>query len=149
MPRAEIATHQATYTLDQLHQELAGKIIDNKSEARRLAQSMRHVEAVLKLLDPTYNLRRIAVRRRKPNPWFKRGTVFRGAIDVLRNAASPMSAGEITAAMLERKGIKEPDPNAVRDLTGAVQASLSNHNGKSVIGSGHHPRRWKLKKDGN
>lgn len=47
MPRAEIAATQATFTLEKLHQELAGKIIDNRSEARRLAQSMRHVEAVL------------------------------------------------------------------------------------------------------
>ena len=49
--RAKIATTQATHTLLQLHAELGGKIIDNKKEATRLAGSMRHVEAVLKLLE--------------------------------------------------------------------------------------------------
>jgi hypothetical protein len=32
MPRAQIATHQAKYTLEQLHAELAGKILDNKTK---------------------------------------------------------------------------------------------------------------------
>jgi hypothetical protein len=40
-----------------------------------------------KLFDPDYNVRRISLRRRyKGNPWFKRGTLFRHAIDVLRKA---------------------------------------------------------------
>jgi hypothetical protein len=58
-------------TLERLHSELGGQILENKTEALRLAESMRHVEAVIKMLDPTYNLRRIAVKRRQPNPWFK------------------------------------------------------------------------------
>lgn len=144
MPRAEIATTQATYTLEQLHQELAGKIIDNRSEARRLAQSMRHVEAVLKLLDADYSLRRIAVRRRKPNPWFKRGTVFRSAVDVLRTAEKPLSTQEIAEAMLAKKGVTGVDRRALRDLTGAVKSSLRNHKGGTVNGDGGRPERWAL-----
>jgi hypothetical protein len=58
-------------TLERLHAELGGQILENKTEALRLADSMRHVEAVIKMLDPTYNLRRIAVKRRQPNRWFK------------------------------------------------------------------------------
>ena len=86
MPRAQIATHQAKHTLEQLHAELGGKILDNKAEADRLRQSMVHVEAVIKLLDPTHNLRTIAVRRRITNAWFKRGTIYRTALDTLRDA---------------------------------------------------------------
>lgn len=41
---AKIATKQATYTLEQLHAELAGKILENKKEAHRLAEAMRYVE---------------------------------------------------------------------------------------------------------
>jgi hypothetical protein len=74
---AKIATKRATHTLEQLHAELAGKLIEHGREGRRLRQAMKHVEAVLKLLQPGYNLAPIAVRRRKSNPWFKRGTVLR------------------------------------------------------------------------
>jgi hypothetical protein len=35
---------------------------------------MRHVEAVIKLFNPAYNVRRISARcRNKVNTWFKRG----------------------------------------------------------------------------
>jgi hypothetical protein len=52
--------------------ELGGKILENKQEHADLAEQMRHVEAVIKMLDPGYSLRAISVKRRQPNPWFKR-----------------------------------------------------------------------------
>src|SRR6266511_587441 len=104
MPRAQIATTQAKFTLEQLHAELGGKILDNKAQAKRLAEAMKHVEAVLKMLDRGYDVRPIAVRRRKPNPWFKRGTVFRCALDALRAAGKPLTTREIALAMLTAKG---------------------------------------------
>jgi hypothetical protein len=67
MPNAKIATKHAKFALEQLHAELAGKIGENKREAKRLAQDMVHVEAVLKILVPGYDVRPIAIRRRKPN----------------------------------------------------------------------------------
>jgi len=145
MPHAKIATIQAKYTLEQLHAELGGKILDNKAEAAKLAASMKHVEAVLRLLDPGYNVRGIAVRRRKPNPWFKRGTVFREALAVLRAAECPLTAREVTWRMLKAKGITDPDKKAARDLVGAVNASLQNHNGKSIMRAGEGmPARWRI-----
>jgi hypothetical protein len=42
MPRAEIATKQAKFTLEQLHAELRGKILDNKAQAKRLVEAMNH-----------------------------------------------------------------------------------------------------------
>jgi len=145
MPRAEILSTQAMHTLRQLHSELAGKLIDNKSESRRITSAMKQVEAVMKLLQPDFNLRPIAIRRRKPNPYFKRGTVFRHALDALRVAAKPMTAREVAVAMLAAKGAQEPSADGVRVLTNAVQASLQNHEGKSVrrIGKGS-PGRWQI-----
>jgi hypothetical protein len=146
MPRAEIATTQAKYTLEQLHAELGGKILDNKKEAARLAQAMKHVEAVLRMLDPTYNVRPIAVRRRKPNPWFKRGTVFRCALDALRAAGKPLTVRELALAMLAAKGVTDAPPKAVRDLFGAVQSSLRNHKDGIVIENVEtHPAQWSIR----
>ena len=50
MPRAEIASKQAVYTLGLLHAELAGKLLANKREAIRLRTAMMQVEAVVKML---------------------------------------------------------------------------------------------------
>jgi hypothetical protein len=95
MPRAEIASKQALFALAKLHSELAGKLIGSKAESRRLTVAMMQVEAVMKMLEPGFNLQSIAVRRRKPNPWFRRGTVYREALEVLRDAPGPMTAREI------------------------------------------------------
>jgi hypothetical protein len=46
---------------------------------------MLHIEACIKMLDPTYNLARITVKRRKANGLFKRGTLYKHALDVLRS----------------------------------------------------------------
>lgn len=135
----------AIQTLERLHAELGGQILENKKEAEQLADKMRHVEAVLKMLDPTYNLRRIAVKRRQPNPWFKRGTVYRRAVDALRTATEPLTAREIAERVLLAANIKRPDKAALADLIGSVLASLRNHKGKGVerVNEGS-PARWRL-----
>ena len=83
---------RSSNTLERLHAELGAQILENKAEAIKLSGKMLHVEAVIKMLDPAFNLRRIAVKRRQPNPWFKRGTVYRRAVDALRTATEPLTA---------------------------------------------------------
>jgi hypothetical protein len=140
----------AMQTLERLHAELGGQILENKEEAQRLAGQMLHVEAVIKMLDPTYNLRRISVKRRKPNPWFKRGTVYRRAVDVLRTATEPMTAREIAERVLTAAKVTNPNKAALADLTGTVLASLRNHAGKGVQRANEgSPARWLLKEAAN
>ena len=135
----------AIQTLERLHAELGGKILENRQEHANLAEKMRHVESVIKMLDPGYSLRAISVKRRKPNPWFKRGTVYRRAVDVLRMSEKPLTAREIAERVLAAANIKSADNAALADLTGTINVSLRNHAGKGVqrINEGS-PARWKL-----
>jgi hypothetical protein len=146
MPRAFKANpnHPAVDYLVRLHADLGGKIWENRKEAERLAEAMKHVEAVIRLFDPAYNVRRIAIRRRyKGNAWFKRGTLFRHAIDVLRKAREPMTARQIAEYMLAAKGVSGVDSKAMKDLAASVRMSLQNNDGKIVkrFGEGI-PSRW-------
>lgn len=145
MPTAKIHTKQARHTLEKLHAELGGKILDNQAEAKRLAEAMKHVEAVLKLLIPGYDVRPIAVRRRKSNPWFKKGTVLRAALDVLRTAERPLTTREITLRMVAAKDVTNPDAKAVRELTSSVSSCLNNYRDRSVVSRGGHPEAWAIK----
>src|ERR1700682_5927907 len=122
----------AMQTLERLHSELGGQILENKQEAQRLAGQMLHVEAVIKMLDPSYSLRAISVKRRQPNPWFKRGTVYRRAVDVLRTATGPLTAREIAERVLAAANVTKPHKAALADLTGSILASLRNHDGKGI-----------------
>ena len=93
------------------------------------------------MLDPTYNLRRISVKRRRPNPWFKRGTV-------LRTATEPMTAREIAERVLAAAKVTNPNKAALADLT--VLASLRNYAGRGVQrANDDSPARWRLKEVGH
>ncbi len=138
--------HPVIACLVRLHADLGGKLRENRKEAKRLAAGMRHVEAVLKLLEPGYSVRSISARRRyKGNPWFKRGTVFRRALDVLRGAERPLTVREITEQMLKAKGIINAKSEAVSDLSNGVRISLRKYEGNAVrrVGEGA-PGRWRV-----
>lgn len=138
MPHAFKASpdHPAVDYLVRLHADLGGKILANRKEAERLAESMKHVEAVIRLFDPGYDVTRIAARRRyKGNGLFRRGTIIRSALDVLRKAQMPLTAREVTERMLAARGVPEPAAKAMRGLIASVQTSLQNHTGKSVLKS--------------
>ena len=148
MPRAEIASKQAVYTLGLLHAELAGKLLANKREAIRLRTAMMQVEAVVKMLQPDFNVCGIAAKRRnKSNPWFKRGTPFRSAVDVLRRAEAPMTAREIADALVADKAPQATRKQAI-DLQAAILAALRKRDGAIVVGAGA-PARWQLKEAAN
>ncbi len=145
MPNAFKATpdHPAVAYLVRLHADIGGKILENKKEAARLATSMLAVEHVIKIFNPDYNVRTISVRRRqKTNPWFKRGTLFREALGVLRKATAPMTVTEIAAVMLAAQGV-EPTRKQRLGIEAGVRCSLENHAGKTVqrVGEGV-PKRW-------
>jgi hypothetical protein len=143
MPRAEILSKQALHALKQLHAELAGKRQANKREAVQLRKAMIQVEAVMKMLDPAFNARAISAKRRNQgNPWFKRGTLFRNAIDVLRRSNVPMTAREITDILIEGKRPPATRKQAI-NLQAAILAGLRKRNGKTVVEEGD-PARWSL-----
>jgi hypothetical protein len=102
-----------------LHAELAGNILANKREAIRLRAAVMQVEAVVKMLQPGFNVASIAAKRRnKSNPWFKRGTRFGSAVDVLRQAQAPMTAREIADTLIAGKAPQATRKQAV-DVQGA------------------------------
>jgi hypothetical protein len=136
MPRAEIASKHAAYTLGLLHAELAGKLLTNKREAIRLRTAM-------KTLNPAVNIRLIAPKRRViGNPWFRRGTMFRSAVDVMRRAGRPMTAREIPDALIADKAPQATRKQAI-DVQAAILAALRKRNGVSVVGEGSSAR-WTL-----
>lgn len=146
MPRAEILSKQALLTLTQLHAELGGKIESNRKSGDKLRAQMVQVEAVMKMLDPDFNARAISAKRRNTgNPWFKRGTLYRSAIDVLRRDGQPMTAREISDALLDGKS---PTPTRKQEeaVQAAILAALRNHAGKGVqqVNEGMVPARWAL-----
>ncbi len=139
--------HLILAALARLHGELGGRILANRKEAKSLKAGMKHVEAVIRMFEPGYDVRRIAVRRRnRSNGLFKRGTLFRAALDALRKAPGPLTTRELVEAMLAAKGGPEPSKKQLRGLFVAVQGIMRNYNGRAVVRVGEGvPARWTLK----
>jgi hypothetical protein len=138
--------HPAVGFLVQLHADLGGKIEKNREEAKRLAEDMKHVEAVIKLFAPDYNVRGIAVKRRQQtSQWFKRGHLIRAIVDVLKAATGPLTMREITRAVLAGQGIAEPDTASLRVTDCNVRVCLKSKVGRIVerVGEGV-PAKWRL-----
>jgi len=136
----------ALFALLRLHADLGGKIKANRKEAVRLATDMKHVEAVIRMIEPGYDVRRISARRKNlANPYFKRGTVFRGVLAILRDATAPLTTRQIVEALFRQQGTDSPTMDAIRAMVGAVHSSLRNHEGKTVEASGEGmPVKWLL-----
>jgi len=146
MPHAFRATpnHPAVAYLVRLHADIGGQVLENKKEAARLASSMLAVEHVIKLFDPDFNARAISAKRRqRTNPWFKRGTLFREALDVLRTATGPLTVGDITASVLAAKGITDATVKQRNGIAAGIRSCLEANAGKTVERAGEGvPRRW-------
>jgi len=102
---------------------------------------MMQVEAVLQMLQPGFSVAGIAAKRRnKSNPWFKRGTLFRSAVDVLRRASGPMTPREIATALIADKAAPATRMQFM-DLTAAIHSALRKRDGVTVVGEGTPARR--------
>ena len=102
---------------------------------------------MIKMFDPEFNARAISARRHATgNPWFRRGTLFRGALDVLRTSKASMTVREIVNALLAAKGVTDAPAKRYRDLQTGLRASLEGNSGKTVerVGEGS-PMRWRLR----
>jgi hypothetical protein len=127
--------HPAIAYLVRSHADPGGRIQANKAEAKRLTENMRHVEAVLKMFDPDYNVRAISARRRvQGNPWFS--TLFRHALDALRAAQGPLTVREITDAVLAPKAITNATDKQRPDLEAGLRSSLETTLARRSSGSG-------------
>jgi hypothetical protein len=103
--------------------------MDNKRAAIKIRTAMMQVEAVLQMLQPGFSVAAIAAKRRnKSNPWFKRGTLFRSAVDVMRRAGMPMTAREIADALIADKAPQATRKQAI-NLQAAILAALRKRDG--------------------
>jgi hypothetical protein len=148
MPRAFDAKpgNIAVPQLVHLHARLTAKLATSLETSNRTAADIGHIEAVIRLFDPAYDVRRIPGRRRNVgNPWFKRGTMFRAALDVLRKANAPMTTMQMAKRVIAAKGGREPTRDQLRKMDAAIRSCIAKNAGKSVRRVGEvTPARWRL-----
>ena len=87
--------------------ELVGEVEHYRRELQRLAAELGHVDATIRLFDPSYDLSGIRARKRgHRTQWFGPGECQRLVLEVLRAAPEPLSGSALTQALLAHKGLE-------------------------------------------
>ena len=101
--------------------ELAGEVERHRGELHRLAEALSHVDATIRMFDPSYAVGAIPARTRgSRHRWFGPGECQRLVLEVLRDAIEPLSSRALAQAVAARKGLEDR-----RDVLAAVQKSAS------------------------
>jgi hypothetical protein len=94
-PTKDPYSRPAIQTLERLHMEPGGQILENRQRYDELSHQMRHVEAVIKIAGPQLQPRQDYGEAPPAEQVAQRGTLYRRAVDVLRTAIGPMTTAEI------------------------------------------------------
>jgi len=137
----------AVSALKRLHVELGRAMKETRREAAKITERMVHVEAVLKMLEPGFDLRTVVGHRRPKHVTpYRRGTVFRAVLDALREADHPLTSREMAEALLERAGIANPTADQVRAMWGSIHSAMRAHQGRTIVRVGDTlPMRWRVR----
>jgi hypothetical protein len=136
------------YGLIKLHSRIEGAMIGPRglTQDRKNAERLVHIRAVIRIVEPRFDVRRIKPKRRHTrNPWFKAGEGFLSALDVLREAPEPITNWEIAKRMLVKSGVAQPEEWQIRIVTNMIKNTLIRYEGKLLtIHGDKKPRRWSI-----
>jgi hypothetical protein len=125
--------------------ELAGEVERHRRALDRLGDGLRHLDATIRLFAPDYDLGGIRARKRRRAPhWFGPGECQRLVLEVLRDAAGPLSDQGVTVAVAARKGLQDR-PEVLAPLQKTILAVLRRLVGKGVaraVGLADGERAW-------
>lgn len=113
----------ALAALKKQRADMAGEIACLTSKLVYLKAQLVHVDATLRILDPTLDPKGLPVSRpRKRIKLFRQGELGQLIRDTLRAAGKPLGTHEIVTALLQRGGYGEP---ARPSLTPRIRGNLA------------------------
>jgi hypothetical protein len=106
--------------------ELSGGIADLEKRIGQHRADLLHVDAVLRLFAPEFEPATIPSKAvRQPSGLFRPGELARMVLDVLRTAPAPLSIREITAQVMERRGLDPQDGRTAELLRKLVRNAVN------------------------
>ena len=138
-------THVISALVDK-RARLDGEIKARRFQIMRLEVELAHVDAVIKMFSPSYDIDKIATKRSfSKNPaGVPKGAGGRYALTILREAGEPLTALEIAERVLERLG-KLNTPEARKMLANTITSTLSRRkDGAAVYDQSIYPGKWRL-----
>lgn len=123
-----------------------GEVKARRFQIMRLELELAHIDAVIKMFRPTYDIDSIATKRSfTKNPaGVPKGAGGRHALDILRQAGAPLTANEIAGRVLAKLG-KEDTDESRKMLACAIVGTLSRRKDSAVVyDASTVPGRWRI-----
>lgn len=114
--------------------EIAGQIDFYQAEMKKLKEDLGHIDATIKILDPTIDLRTIKAKKvYKQNKYFHDGEANTLILDIMRKARKPMSTTEIALKLMETKKIDLEDKEALVYMQKIVSMTLRKQERRNIV----------------
>ena len=116
-----MAKPHVTGALRNKRAELSGTLRQLEQQLARERTNLAHLDATLRLFDPTIRPQEIRPKpRRERNAWFRQGECLRLIYDALREAAQPVTTRDLAERIMRIKAI----PAAGNDRRERIQKTL-------------------------
>lgn len=120
--------------------ELAGAIENAQADLHRMIGELEHLDATIRLFDADYQIEAIKPKTfRPPEDWAKRGQMTRIVLDVLRQAAEPLTTRDIAFQLMQERALDTADLGLLRLMTKRVGVALRGQRNKGVVASSEGP----------
>lgn len=125
--------------------ELAGDIERTHEALKRMIADLSSLDATLRLFDPDIEIEAIKPKAfRPPADWAQRGEMSRIILDVLRQAAEPMTTRDIAFQLLIERALDNNDQKLLRLMTKRVGVALRHQRDGGVVESDQGPGQYML-----
>jgi hypothetical protein len=138
-------TDLAVSALVRKRAELAGDIEHAHEALKKMIADLESLDATLRLFDPGIQIEAIKPKAfRPPADWAQRGEMTRIILDVLRQAAEPMTTRDIAFQLLIERALDNNDAKLLRLMTKRVGVALRGQRDAGLVASRQGPGQYML-----
>jgi len=113
--------------------EIAGKVGETRALLRQLIIDLDHVDAAIRLFDPTYDVEGLRPKLPQARGYAMKGDVTRAFLEILRKADGPMTTQELAKHLMTERGLDPKDVDLVQTMTRRAGPLLKNQLKRGVL----------------
>lgn len=121
------------HALTRKRSEVAGQIEHNQLALRRLIGELDHIDATIRIFNPSIDVGAIPNKPVPPRHAAFKGEVTRVVFDTLRNADGPLTSRDIAAELMEKRGLGSGDHQLNVIMVKRVCACLRAQRSKGLV----------------
>lgn len=128
------ADHAHTlHALTRKYGEIAGRIGLAREAVQQLTADLAHIEATIRIFDPTIDIGRIRAKHIPVREPAAQGEVTNILLDVLRESTEPLTPRELTEHLMEKRGLDIEDRDLFTIILKRVRACLRSQRNQGVL----------------